>query len=152
MSCLTGVSFRRCFGFASEAGSLSKLLNVFFQNIEAGTAISELTLGTNFDKAGIGQFLQMMRDRCLRNRKTLDDTSARQFVFRCRHLFKYLESAAIREGLRDALKPAWIHIANYRHAGSYNLPCGLPSGRLSRIIVQKDKAYDLWCACDPVQQ
>jgi len=114
MSRLLGVSFRGCFGFASEAGAVSKLLNVFLQNIEAGPAISELTLGPNFDKPGIGQFLQMMRDRCLCHRKPLDDAPAREFVFRCRHLLKYLESAGIREGLRDALKPSWIHIANYR--------------------------------------
>jgi hypothetical protein len=111
---LAGVSFRGCFGFAIEAGPASKLLNVFFQNIKAGPAIPELTLRPNFDKPGIRQFLQVMRDGCLCNRKPLDDASARQFVFRCRHLFKYLETAGIRQGLGDALKPAFVHIANYR--------------------------------------
>src|SRR6266516_2508718 len=108
---LPGVSFRGCLGFASEAETALKLLNVLFQNVEAGAAVSELTFGANFNKAGIGQFLQMMRDRCLCDRKPLYDASARQFVRRRRHLFEYLESAGICEGLRNALKLIWIHIS-----------------------------------------
>src|SRR2546422_5739636 len=40
------------------------LFRSLFQNVEAGAAVSELTFGANFNKAGIGQYLQMMRDRC----------------------------------------------------------------------------------------
>src|SRR6266446_374541 len=110
MALTAGVSFRACFGFARAAAAALKLLNVLLQNVEAGAAISELTFGANFNKAGIGQFLQMMRDRCLCDWKPLYDASARKFVRRRRHRFEYLESTRIREGLRNALKPISIHI------------------------------------------
>lgn len=89
-----------------EAGTALKLLDVLFENVDSSSAISELTFGTNFNKAGIGQFLQMMRDRCLCDRKPLDDASARQFVRRRRHVFEYLEAARIRQGFGNAVKPA----------------------------------------------
>src|SRR5438046_7765235 len=54
------VSFGGRPGFASEAGAPPKLLNVLFQNVEAGAAVPELTLGPNLDEPGIVQFLEVM--------------------------------------------------------------------------------------------